>query len=222
MCETCGRKWLARWCRRLGVTALVVVASVATAGGQVMAVPFQRADEGAPVGKQILDFQLKDLDGHERSFAELHGEVTLVNFWATWCIPCRAEMPDLDALYRDYKDHGLVVLGIARDPHPGPVREFLSDQVQVSYLNLIADAAVEELFGGIPGIPMTFLLDREGVVREQFIGFRYRRTYEEAIRTLLAAQSASETTRPGGALEAAASGRNVARAGVTTQRKEEM
>ncbi|MCH7823614.1 MAG: TlpA family protein disulfide reductase [Acidobacteria bacterium] len=150
------------------------------------------ADQETVVGKRIPDFHLNDLDNHDKSFSELRGTVTLVNFWATWCIPCRAEMPDLDALYRDYKDRGLVVVGIARDPQPDPVREFLTEQVEVSYPNLMADQAVEELFGGIPGLPTTFLLDREGVVREQFIGFRYRHTYEEAVRKLLAEQSASK------------------------------
>jgi peroxiredoxin len=110
--------------------------------------------------RQRANFTLTDLEGREWTLKNLRGKVVLVNFWATWCPPCRKEIPDLDALYKRFEGQGLVILGISDDT-PTKVRTF-ARQKKIAYPVLLDPGSkVKKLFS-VEGIPMSFVYDRNG------------------------------------------------------------
>ena len=122
--------------------------------------------------RQSADFTLSDLQGKAWHLQDLRGKVVLVNFWATWCPPCRKEMPDLDALYNKFKDQGLVVLAIS-DEEAAKVSPYLAEH-KVSYPVLLDPGRkVNDLFI-VEGIPKSFVYDRSGKMVAQSIDMRTR------------------------------------------------
>jgi peroxiredoxin len=138
----------------------------------------------APPPDRMPRFTLKDVDGREFSSEELRGKVALVDFWMTTCEPCRREMPGFEQLQNEYRDRGLVVIGIALDEDAAEVSRF-ARELRVHYRLLLSNQEVQERWGGIQGIPTTFLVDRSGVVRKKVIGFEYKEEFEKALRELL-------------------------------------
>jgi peroxiredoxin len=129
--------------------------------------------------RQNADFTLADLQGKPWNLRDLRGKVVLVNFWATWCPPCRKEMPDLDALYNKFKDHGLVVLAIS-DEQAAKVSPFISER-KISYPVLLDPGRkVNDLFI-VEGIPKSFVYDREGKMVAQSIDMRTRDQFLEML-----------------------------------------
>ena len=116
------------------------------------------------------DFALTDLQGKTWTLQALRGKVVLVNFWATWCQPCRKEMPDLDALYQRFKDQGFVILGIS-DEESGKVKQLLGERSVAYPILLDPGRKVNELFR-IDGIPKSFLYDRNGKMVSSAIDMR--------------------------------------------------
>jgi peroxiredoxin len=130
-------------------------------------------------GRQHLDFTLTDLDHKTWALRQLTGKVVLVNFWATWCPPCRKEMPDLDALNKEFRDKGLVILAIS-DEDRAKVAPFIAAQ-KVSYPVLLdAGRAVNDLFG-VQGIPRSFVYDRSGRMVAESIDMRTRKQFVEML-----------------------------------------
>jgi peroxiredoxin len=129
--------------------------------------------------RQDADFTLEDLNGTKWALKELTGKVVVVNFWATWCPPCRKEMPDLETLYKRFKDQGLVVLAIS-DEDAGKVRPFVAQQ-KVSYPILLdLGRKVNQLFQ-VEGIPKSFVYDRTGKLVAQSIDMRTQRQFLEML-----------------------------------------
>jgi peroxiredoxin len=125
--------------------------------------------------RRNLNFTLTDLQGKSWTLQALHGKVVLVNFWATWCQPCRKEMPDLDALYQKFKDQGFVILGIS-DEEAGKINELLAEK-KVSYPILLDPGRkVYELFR-LDGIPKSFVYDRDGKLVSQAIDMRTQKQF---------------------------------------------
>jgi peroxiredoxin len=125
------------------------------------------------------EFALKDLSGKTWAFAELRGKVVLVNFWATWCPPCRKEMPDLETLYERFGSKGLVVLGIS-DEEAAKVEPFIRER-KVSFPVLLDPGRkVNELFV-VEGIPKSFVYDREGKLVAQSIDMRTQKQFLEML-----------------------------------------
>jgi thiol-disulfide isomerase/thioredoxin len=125
------------------------------------------------------DFTLSDLDGKSWTLRELRGKVVLVNFWATWCPPCRKEMPDLEALYRKFKDQGLVILAID-DVEAGKIKPYLAEHPVTYPILLDPGRKANESFH-IGGIPKSFVYDREGKLVAQSIDMRTEKQFLEML-----------------------------------------
>jgi peroxiredoxin len=132
--------------------------------------------EAADAARQKADFTLTDLQGKAWHLRDLRGKVVLLNFWATWCPPCRKEMPDLQALYDKYKEQGFVVLSIS-DEESSKVAPFIGEK-QISYPALLDPGSkVHELYL-VEGIPKSFVYDREGKLVAQSIDMRTRSQFQ--------------------------------------------
>ncbi len=141
--------------------------------------PAPHADFTAP------PFTLKSTTGDQFDLASLKGKVVLVNFWATWCPPCRAEMPAIDQIYRANRDSGLVVLGVNQAEDPVAVQSFAS-QFNLSFPILLdLDGAVNARYN-IGALPTTFIIDRKGIIRDQAIGPITREQVQNKLQPLLA------------------------------------
>ena len=150
---------------------------IALFAGQAFAVGLQ--DE-AP------DFTLKSLDGGNLRLAEYRGQVVLINFWASWCGPCRQEMPLLDRLHHRYADTGFVVLGINVEGDPDSAQEIV-DKTKVTFPILIDDGQkVSELYN-LEAMPSTVVVDRDGVIRYVHLGYKPgdEAKYVEVVKALI-------------------------------------
>lgn len=125
------------------------------------------------------DFTLNDLEGKSWSLRELRGKVVLVNFWATWCPPCRKEMPDLEALYQKFKKQGLVILAID-DEEVGKIKPYLAEH-PVSYPILLDPGRKANQSFRVEGIPKSFVYDREGKLVAQSIDMRTQKQFLEML-----------------------------------------
>jgi peroxiredoxin len=136
--------------------------------------------------KANLNFTVKDVDGKDVRLSQYKGKVVLVNFWATWCKPCRVEIPALTSLYRDYQDKGFVVLGISVDSEVSAVKPF-ARALKMNYPVLIG-AGHEDLstaFGPFLGFPTSVLVKRDGAVCVRHVGMLSRTQLEKQIGALL-------------------------------------
>lgn len=129
--------------------------------------------------RQTADFTLQDLEGKPWHLRELKGKIVLVNFWATWCPPCRKEMPDLQALYDKYKDQGFLVLSIS-DEEMAKVSPFISERKITYPVLLDPGRKVNDAFV-VEGIPKSFVYDRDGKMVAQSIDMRTRAQFQEML-----------------------------------------
>ena len=130
--------------------------------------------------REKADFSLADLKGKSWTLKDLRGKVVLLNFWATWCPPCRKEMPDLETLYRRFEPQGLVILGVS-DEDMDKVKPFIEQQGITYPVLLDPGRRVNELFQ-IQGIPKTFVYDRDGKIVAQSIDMRTQKQFLEMLR----------------------------------------
>ena len=133
-----------------------------------------------------LDFTLRDIDGNHVRLAELKGKVILLNFWATWCGPCKIEIPWFVEFQRRYRDDGLVVLGLSVDDTPEQIRPFAAE-FQVNYPMLVGLGRedFQEAYGPVWGLPVTFFIDREGTLCRTHLGIGTREEFQRDIDALL-------------------------------------
>lgn len=121
------------------------------------------------VGKPAPDFQLPNLEGQVVSLSDFRGKPVLVNFWATWCSPCRFEMPFIQSIFEESSDTGLVILAINIGETPSRVRDFIQSG-NFSFLVLLDTNQDVALEYNIRGIPTTFFIDKEGVIQVIKVG----------------------------------------------------
>jgi thiol-disulfide isomerase/thioredoxin len=142
------------------------------------------------------DFSLQDLKGKALKLADLKGKIVILDFWATWCGPCRMEIPDLNAIYKEYKNKGVTVVGIALDEggKSDIVKGMKKYKLTITYPVLIGEggfnnktfAACAEAAGiQIQGIPTTFLLDKEGNIVSNYVGTQEKKIFTDELDKLL-------------------------------------
>ena len=129
-------------------------------------------------------FSRADLSGVRISLSAYDGKVVLLNFWATWCAPCRIELPRFAAWQKQFAPEGLQVLAVSMDDDPAAVRSLLR-KLRPDYPILMGDAKLGEMYGGILGLPVTFLIDRHGIIRARFESEADLSAMESQLRKLL-------------------------------------
>ena len=138
------------------------------------------------VGSHLPDFALKDLQGNNVSSVGLRGKVILIDIWATWCQPCKKEMPGYQKLLDQYGSRGFAVVGLKSDimtDTEDPIK--FAKEIGVHYPIAVASADLVKKFGGIEGLPTTMIYDRQGILRKKVIGFDYVENFESALKPLL-------------------------------------
>jgi thiol-disulfide isomerase/thioredoxin len=127
------------------------------------------------------------LSGQQLHLSDYRGKVVLLDFWATWCDPCREEIPHFVEFQDRYRDQGLQIVGISMDDGPEPVREFYQ-QFKMNYPVVMGNATTGELYGGVLGLPIAFLIDRDGRIYSKHIGATGSSIFEREIAILLRAK----------------------------------
>jgi thiol-disulfide isomerase/thioredoxin len=130
------------------------------------------------------DFSLPNLTGQPVTLSSYRGKVVLLDFWATWCGPCKEEIPHLVDLQNRYGSEGLQIIGVSMDDSPGPVREF-SQQFKMNYPVVMGNAKTGELYGGILGLPIAFVIGQDGRINARHIGATSSSVFEKEILTQL-------------------------------------
>jgi thiol-disulfide isomerase/thioredoxin len=129
--------------------------------------------------------ELKDTKGRALRLSDYKGRVVLLNFWATWCAPCQAEMPDLIKWQREYRRHGLQIIGVTYPPDdPAEVRKFIKS-VNVNYPIAFGEKQTKAIFDEGATIPISVVIDKSGVVREVIKGIIFPEEFEQKIKPLL-------------------------------------
>lgn len=133
---------------------------------------------------------LKDIRGRQFSLSDYKGKVVLLNFWATWCPPCRTEIPDLIKMQAQYRDQGLRIIGITYPPEKISEVRRLMRKLGVNYRVAMGTKASKALFSSSDALPLTVVIDRDGAVRDVVEGIMYADEFEQKVKPLLSTQSA--------------------------------
>jgi len=175
-----------------------ITAAVALWGWLAAGCSSQHASVGEPSVKAAdkrnvaADFSLKDVNGKTVRLSDYRGKVVLLDFWATWCGPCKIEIPWFIEFERKYKDRGFSVIGVSMDDEGWEaVKPFLA-RMRVNYRVVIGDDETGQAYGGVDALPTTFLIDRDGRIAATHVGLAGRRDFEDGILQLL------ETPAPAG------------------------
>jgi peroxiredoxin len=128
---------------------------------------------------QASDFTVKDLKGREISLSNYSGKVVFLNFWATWCGPCKAEIPDLIEAYKQYKDKGMEIIGISLDRiSPKSVLKF-AEKYKINYPIIMGTEKILNDYDPGPYIPTTIIVDQEGKIRHRHIGYMSKKALKD-------------------------------------------
>ncbi|MBU1061401.1 MAG: TlpA family protein disulfide reductase [Candidatus Omnitrophica bacterium] len=135
--------------------------------------------------KRAPDFTLFDMEGRQKKLSDFEDKVIILDFWATWCPPCKAEIPHFIALYDEYKDEGLEIIGVVLDKDAENSIGYFAKEYGINYTILLGNRVVTDLYGGIVSIPTTFVIDRDGRIRKRYIGYRDKEVFKKDIKELL-------------------------------------
>jgi thiol-disulfide isomerase/thioredoxin len=143
------------------------------------------AQEASSARTPAPNWKLTDLNGKRVSLSDFSGKVVILDFWATWCMPCRIEIPHFVELQKQYGANGLAVIGVSLDEQgPDVVKRFVK-QFEVNCSILIGNEKIAEKYGGIVAVPTTFVIDRQGRIVSQHVGYDDKASFEKEIQSLL-------------------------------------
>src|SRR5499427_242373 len=145
-------------------------------------------------GTPAPNFTLQTLDGKNLSLSDLRGKAVVVNFWATWCGPCKIETPWLVELQKQYGEQGLQVVGVAMDDSGKDEISRFAKEMGMNYPVLLGKEAVGDAYGGVPALPESFFVGRDGKIVDRIIGLRDRQDIEDSVKKALKTESASTGT----------------------------
>ena len=168
------------------ITLTAALGIAATGCGNAPAETAAAADLKPNAKRNVApDFVLTDADGRKVKLSDYKGKVVLLNFWATWCGPCKLEIPWFVDFEKTYKDKGFAVLGVSMDEEGWEiVKPYIQDK-QVNYRVMVATEEVAQKYGGVDALPTTFMIDREGKIASTHIGLVAKKDYENEIAQLL-------------------------------------
>lgn len=176
----------------MGALALIVIAMVAIrppAEPKKIISPEEAPQETASVKKTGFnpapEFSLKDSSGTVRKLSDFKGSVVIIDFLATWCPPCKKEIPHFVELYNQYKDQGLEIIGVSMDHRPERVIPGFIEKNNINYTILFGEDKVYDLYGGINSIPTTFIVDKAGNLVKKYLGYKEKKVFEQDIKELL-------------------------------------
>lgn len=146
----------------------------------------QTTVKAGAIGSRLPNFSATDLQGRKISPADLRGKVVLIDIWATWCGPCKKEMPGYQELADKYGPKGFAVIGLKANMMADTENPLtFAKTIGVHYPLVVATDDLLRQFGGLEGLPTTLLYDRRGVLRKKVIGFEYTKVFESAVNSLL-------------------------------------
>jgi len=143
------------------------------------------AQEAPAARTPAPDWELTDLNGRTTKSSDFHGKVLILDFWATWCAPCRVEIPHFVELQKQYGDKGLTVIGVSLDEQDQEVVKKFVKRLGVNYAIVMGNEKVVEAYGGIDAIPTTFVIDRQGRIVSRHMGYDDKKVLEKEIQSLL-------------------------------------
>jgi len=188
--------------RRLGIALIGGLAALAFAACRQTPPPLPGAVEAAAA--HLLpgpDFELLGLDGETHRLSDFRGQVVLINFWATWCVSCRDEIPDLVALHHELADRGVVIIGIATDAEGRHLVAPYAEEIGMDYPVFLDPAAITAaMFGGVEGYPKTFILDQQGLVYSSYLGAQPPEVFRADLEYLLTAPASAGEEMPDSAV----------------------
>ena len=136
-------------------------------------------------GKVAPNFGLISLDGRRISLSQFRGKVVILDFWATWCKPCRLELPHFVALHEEFGKDALQIIGVSLDRVGSEEVAAFVREWKIPYIVVMGNGEVVRNYGGIRGIPTTFVIDKNGNIYRKYVGYRNKEVFEKDIRTLL-------------------------------------
>jgi cytochrome c biogenesis protein CcmG/thiol:disulfide interchange protein DsbE len=165
------------------VVACLLLAGLAVACNSSK--PARAAAKSANGLKPAPDFTLKDSDGKTVRLSDYRGKVVLLNFWATWCGPCKIEIPWFMDFQRKNKDRGFVIIGVSMDEDGWDAVKPFVNRLGINYRVVLGNDSVSQAYGGVEALPTTFLIDREGNIAATHVGLAAKSDFEDGIEQLL-------------------------------------